>query len=151
MAGVPLDNEIAQDAVGNAKAPVQLGGELRAALEVNQSVVALGLLRDGIGEAALPPIVNTFNSTVLRDESLELVHQFRAAFFPELRGSDDNDLVQVLSFCHFVLHLLLVFWPRAVVLSRSKDECSLQGNENQRVILYRQPGKKSSKNFLYSK
>ena len=82
--------------------PVQLGGELRAALEVNQSVVALGLLRDGIGEAALPPIVNTFNSTVLRDESLELVHQFRAAFFPELRGSDDHDLVQgsfLLPFC----------------------------------------------------
>ena len=65
MTGIPLDDDGTQDAIGDLIPAVQLGGKLGTALEVDQGVVTLGLLCDGIGEAALPPIVNTFNSTCL--------------------------------------------------------------------------------------
>ena len=122
MTGVPLDDDGTQDAVGDLIPSVQLGGKLRIALEVDQGVVTFGLFRDGIGEATLPPIVNTFNSTVLCDKSLELVYELSATFFPQLGGSDDDGLVQVLSLCHLYCTSFWSFGPGQLSLSRSKDE-----------------------------
>ena len=84
MTGIALYDNRAQDTVGNLIPSVKLSGKIRLLFEVDQGVIALVLLLNGISKATLPPIVNTLNSTVLCNQSLEFVYEFRVSSSPIL-------------------------------------------------------------------
>jgi hypothetical protein len=53
---VLADDQGAHDAVGNLVHTVKLGREIRCALKIDEHIIPLGKIVDGIGESPLSPL-----------------------------------------------------------------------------------------------
>ena len=74
---------------------VKLGGEGRGARELDEDVIALSHVVDGIGQTALAPFGNIGDFAVLLDQGLELFNDRLDSLFP--KGQIDNEESLVLS------------------------------------------------------
>src|SRR5699024_3057648 len=101
------------DAVGDLVDTIELSGELRAGCKLNQHVVTLGLIVDGVCELSLAPLIHIGDGAVLTDERLELFHIGSDTLFTHFGVEDHHCLVV----CCYLWHCWCTsFWTLGPVM-----------------------------------